>query len=77
MRHWVELCESALIESSRHCNNECPHIRFPGKSTPEDMTSQDVKAFCHIFEKDLSWDRKKKYNGYKRCKECRESERVE
>jgi hypothetical protein len=48
--------------SARHCSNDCPQM------------TTDAKR-CTLYNKDLTWDPKKKCDGNKRLLECKRAEK--
>ncbi len=65
------------IETSgaHHCSNDCDGITwFPPGAPPQfdtDYKWEDRSVLCRFFGKVLTWDKRRKYNGYVRCPQCR------
>jgi hypothetical protein len=60
------------INGWKHCDNSCPFM----DNTMD--TAGTWTARCTLFDgTPLTWDKRRKSNGYKRCRECRASEKRE
>jgi hypothetical protein len=57
-----------LTAGPKHCSNNCDQLdTFKSKD--------EYVASCLLFQsKNMRWDKKRKKNGYRRCKECRDAE---
>ena len=53
----------AIIATTQHCNNDC-----------EGMRHSSGPMWCQFFNRELVWDEKRLYNGYKRLTVCKKAE---
>jgi hypothetical protein len=49
--------------SDRHCSGSCQHMSHP-----------QTGAHCDLFDIQLVWNKRKKYDGYIRCSACKRAE---
>lgn len=69
-----------------HCNNNCAYM-FNYRSDSPEMQAHPSReknpldkvwvAYCKLFDEAITWDKKCKWNGYRRCEKCIKQERVE
>lgn len=52
-----------FTSGDRHCSNDCPH-----------MAGGAGSMSCELFSRELTWNKRRKYNGYQRAEECRKAE---
>jgi hypothetical protein len=76
-----EVYVTVTLETEKRCNNDCVHLSITLLQAPKvsyihpELSPPDrFSATCTLFKQPLTWDKRYKTNGYRRCKECSDSD---
>lgn len=64
-KYSLRMIATSITASDTHCSNDCPHIQFNLTKSPS-----GAGAHCELFKCKLTWDKRKRLNGYKRLDRC-------